>query len=132
VCVCVSVCVCVLVAVTGLRVYVCECVSVSARVCVVAVSVCVKREKRRDREGREKNKACFLLSHFQLCELQRTLHRCIELNFNPASSYNASTLRIHLPYSAVKAVEQSLCWRTHNFHQRHIKQHKKSPNADWL
>lgn len=62
--------------------------------------MCVwKEKKKRDREeGRGKIKPCFLLSHFQLCEVRATLQRSIELNFNPASSYT------HLLYCTVKAV----------------------------
>lgn len=56
-----------------------------------------KKERQRRRE-RGKIKPCFLLSHFQLCEVRATLQRSIELNFNPASSYT------HLLYCTVKAV----------------------------
>ena len=82
--VCVSVCMC-----GGVwRVYVCPCTR----------DGCVRvyeKKKRRDREKgeREKNKPCFLLSHFQLYELQPTFQRSIELNLNPASSYS-----VHSPH----------------------------------
>lgn len=102
------------------------------RVRVMVMSVCMKRNKDRQREGREgKNKACFLLSHFQLYELQPTLHCSIELNLNPASSYSFHSPHIFTALCSLKSQSSPPLWSGSNFHQLHD-QLKKSPNVELL